>query len=57
MYQSIPLMELLDKMCEIFCVESFPKTLSICANLLFALFGYNQYEIELDTVRCEYIYW
>lgn len=57
MYQSIPLMELLNKMSELFCVESFPPTLSICANMLFVIGGYNQYEIELDTVRCEFIYW
>lgn len=56
MYQSLPLMELVDKMSELFCVKSFPPTLSLCANILFVIAGYNQYEIELDTVRCEFVY-
>lgn len=49
MYQSIPLMNILDKLSEMFCVPSFPLTLSICANMLFVIAGYNSYEIELDT--------
>lgn len=56
MYQSIPLMELVDKLSKLFCTPSFPPTLSFCANMLFVIAGYNQYEIELDTVRCEFVY-
>lgn len=49
MYQSIPLMNILDKLSEMFCTPSFPPTLSICANMIFVIAGYNTYEIELDT--------
>ena len=51
MYQSFPLVTILDKMSELFCTESSPQTLSICANMLFVIAGYNEHEIELDTVR------
>lgn len=53
MYQSFPLMSILEKMSNLLCTESFKPTLEICSNMFLSIVGYNQYEVELEMVRYE----